>query len=81
MENTSLDSALAYSTIEVSRLTGICLTNIRAAVRNGELRARYVGRKPVHLREDIEAWLASLPDVAPHRRKETRPAHQNSKAA
>ncbi|UQR66180.1 helix-turn-helix domain-containing protein [Bradyrhizobium sp. C-145] len=52
---------LSLSTEEASALTGIGLTSIRQAVNREALVARKHGTRTIILREELEAWLKTLP--------------------
>lgn len=60
---------VSYTIAGVVEATGMCSTLVRTAIRQGKLRARYVGRKPLIMRSDLEEFLSDLPQVAPHRRE------------
>jgi hypothetical protein len=52
---------LAYSPREVVKAAPISLSKFYMEVREGRLIARKIGGKTVVLREDLVAWLQSLP--------------------
>ncbi|KRR14758.1 helix-turn-helix domain-containing protein [Bradyrhizobium valentinum] len=56
-----LADRLSLSPEEASALTGIGQTSIRAAVASGALTARKLGTRTIILREDLYAWLKTLP--------------------
>jgi hypothetical protein len=58
-----LANRLALSPEQTSALTGIGISHIRAAIRNGALDAHRNGASIVILPNDIEAWLKALPSV------------------
>lgn len=53
---------IAYTVTELAKATGISTSSIYAAIRAGELKARFVGRKSVVEVEVAQAWVRSLPD-------------------
>ena len=48
---------LAYSVLEVSRLTGLSASFVRLEIRRGNLRASKVGRRVIVLAEHMKKWL------------------------
>jgi len=52
-------AVIAYSPSGAAAATGLKISRIQAAVRNGSLRAVRVGVKIKILRSDIEAWILS----------------------
>jgi hypothetical protein len=52
---------LAYSVAGAARATGVGVTLLRAELKAGRLRKRYLNSKVVILREDLIAFLESLP--------------------
>lgn len=55
------DTVLAYGVEDVPAKTGIGRTSVFRAIREGELRARKMGRRTIVTDDDLRAWLASLP--------------------
>lgn len=53
---------IAYTVPELAEATGISTSSIYAAIRAGDLRAKFVGRKSVVEIEVAQAWVRSLPD-------------------
>jgi len=53
----------AYSIKAVCKATGLGRTFIFEAIRRGELSARKCGRRTLILRDDLQAWLKSLPTI------------------
>jgi excisionase family DNA binding protein len=51
----------AYSITEVADYSSIGRTGVYAAIRDGHLVARKIGRRTVILAKDLEAWLEALP--------------------
>jgi excisionase family DNA binding protein len=51
---------LSFSIEEVQNLTGLGRTKVYAAINAGVLRARKFGKRTIILKEDLEAFLASL---------------------
>jgi helix-turn-helix protein len=58
-----LHERLSLSPEECSALSGIGLTSIRQAAATGALTARKHGTRTIILREDLKAYLESLPVV------------------
>ncbi len=56
-----LKDRLSWSPEESAAMTGIGLTSIREAARNGALVARKHGKKTVILPDDLKNWLKALP--------------------
>jgi excisionase family DNA binding protein len=54
-------AVIAYSLSGAAAATGLKISRIQAAVRDGSLRAARVGVKTKILRSDIEAWILSHP--------------------
>lgn len=52
---------IAYTPKSLSRATDTGLTKIWEAIKNGDLKARKLGRKRLILREDAMEWLKGLP--------------------
>jgi excisionase family DNA binding protein len=57
---------MAYSIQQLGEITGVGRTTIYAAIRNGHLKARKIGRRTVILHDDLHAFLKSLPQIAVH---------------
>jgi excisionase family DNA binding protein len=53
---------LSYSIQDVADSTGLSYETVRQAIKRNELVAKYSGSKAVIRREDVIAWLDSLPD-------------------
>ncbi len=51
---------LSHSIDEVCALTGIGRTKVYQLVGNGKLKARKLGKRTIILKDDLEAFLASL---------------------
>jgi excisionase family DNA binding protein len=60
-ETVPIADKLSLSTEEASALTGIGLTSIRQAVNSEALVARKQGTRTIILRDELEAWLKTLP--------------------
>jgi excisionase family DNA binding protein len=60
-EKVPLSQRLSLSTEEASALTGIGLTSIRQAINSEALVARKHGSRTIILRDDLQAWLKTLP--------------------
>lgn len=58
-----LAERMSLSPEEASALTGIGLTSIRQAAASGALEARKHGTRTIILRDDLKAWLKSLPKI------------------
>jgi hypothetical protein len=58
-----LADRMALSPEQTSALTGIGISHIREAIRNGALDAHRNGASIVILPNDIEVWLKALPPV------------------
>jgi hypothetical protein len=58
-----LAERLSLSPEQTSALTGIGISRIREAIRDGSLVAHRNGASIVILPEDIKVWLKSLPPV------------------
>ncbi|MBI4496337.1 MAG: excisionase family DNA-binding protein [Chloroflexi bacterium] len=59
-----LTHKLTLSVAEAALLTGIGRHAIRDAINNGALRAVRPGKRAFRIkREDLDAWLRSLPEV------------------
>lgn len=52
---------LSYNVADAAAATGVSPDVIRRAVRNGDIPVHYPTSRPVILRADLEAWLASTP--------------------
>lgn len=57
--------AIALSPHEVARLAGCGRTTVYSAIADGTLKARKLGRRTLIHRDDLMAWLDSLPTIAP----------------
>lgn len=53
--------AISYNMAGAVAATGIGETTIKAAIRNNELIAHYVGNKLVIRAADLDEWIQSLP--------------------
>lgn len=62
VDTTTMDP-IAYTVPEVLQLIGIGRTKLYEAIGSGDLPARKVGNRTIILREDLLAWLSSLPLV------------------
>lgn len=56
------DTALAYSIPSAVQLTELSRSEIYAAMKRGDLKAKKHGRRTVILASDLESYLANLPD-------------------
>lgn len=66
------DESLSYSITVAAERVGVSTKTLSRAIDRGDLIARYVGRKPLIERDELQAWLRSLP-TEPSRR--TVPAY------
>ena len=55
------ETPLAHSIEDAARITTCGRTSIYAAIKEGALKARKVGRRTLILDSDLRAWLAALP--------------------
>lgn len=53
--------AVSFDQAGAAAATGLSERTIRDAIRNGDLIAHYLGKKPVILRDDLAEWISSLP--------------------
>jgi hypothetical protein len=56
-----LERPLAHTIEDAARRSTICRTNIFAAIKSGDLKARKLGKRTLILDEDLRAWLAAMP--------------------
>jgi excisionase family DNA binding protein len=56
---------LGLSPHEAARLAGCGRTTLYSAISAGELKARKLGRRTLIHRDDLTAWLESLPTIVP----------------
>jgi len=47
--------------------SGLSISELQKAIKDGDLVAHYRGRKPLIRADELDAWVASLPNT-PHRR-------------
>lgn len=62
------DEPLAYPVTVAAEKVGVSAKTLSRAIAKGDLLARYVGTKPVIERDELQAWLQSLPTEKPRRR-------------
>ena len=55
------DVPLALGSFEAARAAGVGRSTIFEDIKVGRLKARKAGRRTLILRDDLAAWLASLP--------------------
>ena len=55
---------LAYSPAEAFRVLGICKTSGYEEIRQGKISTKKFGRRTLIPAEELQKWLASLPDSA-----------------
>jgi hypothetical protein len=53
--------SLAHTIEAASRHATCGRTLVYAAIKNGQLKARKIGRRTIILDQDLRGWLASLP--------------------
>jgi excisionase family DNA binding protein len=56
---------LAISIVEAARRSGLGRSTIYEAIARGELKVRKAGRRSLILIDDLQAWLARLPEAKP----------------
>jgi excisionase family DNA binding protein len=61
---------LAYSILEVAKLSGRCRTSIYEAINAGQLRAVKSGRRTLVLTDDLHSWLRTFVPISPKIRHE-----------
>ena len=52
---------LCFTICQVCEETSVGRTTVYAAIKDGHLRARKVGRRTVILKDDVESWLQGCP--------------------
>lgn len=60
---TEFSSVISLTLKQAAAVTGLALWCIRTAVWDGQLPARYLGKKQIVLRPDLEKWIAAQPVV------------------
>lgn len=55
-------SQIGYSPENAAKVSGVCRTNIFAAIKEKRLRARKFGRRTIILADDLKVFLESLPE-------------------
>jgi len=58
---TDTDAPLAYDILSASKKAGLGRSKLFEEINAGRLKARKAGRRTLILRDDLAAWLASLP--------------------
>jgi excisionase family DNA binding protein len=61
MQDTTDTGRRAHTILETCALTGLGRDTVYAAIRNGKLLARKVGRRTIVTDDDLRAFLAGLP--------------------
>lgn len=56
---------LAFSIAESAQIAGLSRSSLYIAIADGRLKTRKNGRRTIILREDLQSFLASLPDGMP----------------
>lgn len=54
---------VAHTIPEAARIAGVSVRTLRYAIERGEIDVRYPTSRPVILRDDVLAWLATAPTV------------------
>lgn len=54
-------AAVSYSIPGAVEASGVSESSIRAAIKDGELTAHYLGTKPLIRAVDLDEWVQSLP--------------------
>lgn len=52
---------VSYDLNGAARATGLSVTTIKNAVRDGDLVPNYSGTKPVFRAVELDAWIAAMP--------------------
>ena len=63
VNTTGPSDCLAVGIIEAARLAGVGRSTIYESINTGDLKARKAGRRTLILRDDLQAWLNSFPQV------------------
>jgi excisionase family DNA binding protein len=58
-----MSDPLAFTIPQAITTAGVRKTTLYAAIKEGRLRARKSGRRTLILRDDLRAWLESLPSL------------------
>ena len=61
VDSTDTDAPLAYDILSASKKAGLGRSKLFEEINAGRLKARKAGRRTLILRDDLAAWLASLP--------------------
>lgn len=56
---------LAFTVQLAAKVYGVSTDTIRAAIKRGDLSAKYPTSRPVLGAKELESWFNSLPDEAP----------------
>lgn len=59
------DAPLAYSVTQGAERANVSRAELYNILNRGELKAKKLGRRTVILHEDLQSYLANLPDYAP----------------
>lgn len=59
---------IAYTIQEAAEVIGVSPDTIRRAIRDGDIEARYLTRRPSIHRDELQRWFDSAP-TAPFRRR------------
>ena len=63
--NSEPAAPLAYSIPGSAKAANVSRSEMYIILKRGELRAKKIGRRTVILHEDLQAYLAGLPDYVP----------------
>ena len=63
-KNSGNGNRRGYTVAEASQYSRATQWAVRTAIRNGQLKARAIGRRLIILREDVDAWLDSTPVIS-----------------
>ncbi|WP_264050423.1 helix-turn-helix domain-containing protein [Methylobacterium flocculans] len=55
------ETPLAFGIVQAAQVAGIGRSTVFEEINAGRLKARKAGRRTLILRDDLAAWLASLP--------------------
>jgi excisionase family DNA binding protein len=58
-----MNTPLSYSVADVVKLSGVGRTVLYEEIKAGRLKAHKLGRRTLILADDLQRWLAALPNV------------------
>lgn len=61
----STETKQAYTVQESAKAYGVSTDTIRAAIKRGDLNAKYPTSRPVIGAKELDNWFNALPDEAP----------------